>query len=149
MGILILTNRVQMVVCQGSQDQGSLGQGKTQDLWDKEGYQTASLWVSRYVQMALLVYSRYQEVASQVAFAQVGCLPVVLDHKGPLPRVELETYLETTPSVVAHLNEQKAARVENSMPDETGLSEKSVQRKTLLSKISDCSQKHKRKGCQG
>ena len=133
------------MVCQGpdSQDQDS------QDLLAYSVSLLASLMGRIGVLWVLLADSRFQEVAYQVAFAQVGCLQVVLDPKDLLPRVELETCLVTTPSVVAHLSEEVVTRVENSLLDEIGLSEKIIQRKTLLSKISDWSQKHKRKGCQG
>ena len=146
------------MVCQGpdsrdqdSQDQDSQGQGQSnsQDLLAQTVSLLASLMGRMYVLWVLLADSRFQEVAYQVAFAQVGCLQVVLDPKDLLPRVELETCLVTTPSVVAHLSEEVVTRVENSLLDEIGLSEKIIQRKTLLSKISDWSQKHKRKGCQG
>jgi len=141
------------VVCQGpdSRDQDSQGQVQSisQDLPAQTVSLLASLMARMYVLWVLLADSRFQEVAYQVAFAQVGCLQVVLDPKDLLPRVELETCLVTAPSVVAHLSEEVVTRVENSLLDEIGLSEKIVQRKTLLSKISDWSQKHKRKGCQG
>ena len=112
------------MVCQGpdSRDQDSQGQDQSnsQDLLAQTVSLLASLMGRMYVLWVLLADSRFQEVAYQVVFAQVGCLQVVLDPKDLLPRVELETCLVTTPSVVAHLSEEAVTWVENSLLDEIG-----------------------------
>lgn len=106
----------------------------------------ASLWVS------LALWASLPRVCVPAACPlracdQVVCLLRVRDLRALLLRAAPETYLETLWATA--LSEDAAPRVEHSLLDRLGLSGNVSIRKTLLSKISECSQKHKRKKCQG
>lgn len=100
------------------------------------------------VQWASLLRESVQVVFLPRECAQVACLLRARDPTDLLLMAVPETYLETL-LADALLSEDATAGVEHSLLDRLGLSGNVSIRKTLLSKISECSQKHKRNSCQG